>query len=193
MRTFSLKQIFVLFFLLAAPAVLVGFTEKVQYREGVSVGVKQSTMGFGRACATVTHVRAGKVLSKQAGLCNQITNSGRDFLHQQGYQTSGLGTNGLNYIALTNTAVTPGPTDTTLSGEIVSNGLSRTQGAVAHTTGTNTTTVTVTFTATGTQAAQATALFTAASSGIMNHELTFTQRTLQSGDQLVVTFTITLG
>lgn len=131
---------------------------------------------------------------------NQITNSGRDFLHQQGYQGTGAGQgsytagNGLNYIALTNTAITPAATDTTLSGEIVTNGLSRAQGTVSHSTGTNTTTVANTFTcATAPQAAQATALFTASSSGVMNHELTFTQRSLQIGDQLVVTFTITLG
>jgi hypothetical protein len=125
---------------------------------------------------------------------NQITNAGRDFLHSQGYNTSGLGANGLNYIALTNTAVTPAAGDTTLSGEIVANGLSRTQGVYAHTTGTNTTTITNTFTcATAPQAAQAAALFTASSAGTMNHELTFTQRSLQIGDQLVCTFTITLG
>lgn len=125
---------------------------------------------------------------------NQITNAGRDFLHQQGYQTSGLGANGLNYIALTNTNVTPAAGDTTLSGEIVANGLSRTQGVVAHSAGTNTTTIANTFTcATAPQAAQAAALFTASSSGTMNHELNFTQRSLQIGDQLVVTYTITLG
>jgi hypothetical protein len=125
---------------------------------------------------------------------NQITNAGRDFLHQQGYQTSGLGANGLNYIALTNTAITPAAGDTTLSGEITSNGLGRAQGTVAHSAGTNTTTVDHTFTcATSSQACQATALFTAASSGTMNHELTFTQRTLQVGDTIDLTFTISLG
>jgi len=131
---------------------------------------------------------------------NQITNSGRDFLHQQGYQGTGASQgsytagNGLNYIALTNTAVTPAAGDTTLSGEIVANGLARAQGTVSHTGSTNTTTVANTFTcASAPQAAQAAALFTASSSGTMNHELTFTQRSLQIGDQLVVTYTITLG
>lgn len=125
---------------------------------------------------------------------NLVTDAGRDFLHQQGYQTSGLGANGLNYIALTNTAITPATGDTSLSGEIVANGLARAQGVVAHTTGTTTTTVAHTFTCTTTpQAAQAAALFTASSSGTMNHEVTFTQRSLQIGDQLAVTFTITLG
>lgn len=41
-----------------------------------------------------------------------------------------------NYIALTNTAVTPAEADTTLSGEIVSNGLSRAQATYADSSGT---------------------------------------------------------
>lgn len=130
---------------------------------------------------------------------NQITNSGRDFMHLQAYSSvaaggSAPGSSGLNFIGLTNTAVTPAAGDTTLSGEIAVNGLARAQGTYAHTNGTNTTTITKTFTcATSSQAAQAAALFSASSSGTMNHELTFTQRTLQVGDQLVVTFTITLA
>jgi hypothetical protein len=127
---------------------------------------------------------------------NQITNSGRDQLHLQGYGLTGLATVGTNYIGLTNTAITPGPTDTSLSGEITSNGLSRTQGSYTHTTGTNVTTVANTFTATGSQSCQAGALFNAAGppvAGVMNHELTFTGRSLISGDTLAVSFQITLG
>jgi hypothetical protein len=124
---------------------------------------------------------------------NQITNSGRDQLHLQGYGTSGLATNGFNYIGLTNSAITPAAGDTTLAGEISTNGLGRAQGAYAHSAGTNTTTVQNTFTATGTQACQAAALFNASSAGVMNHELTFTQRSLISGDTIQVTYTITLG
>lgn len=124
---------------------------------------------------------------------NLITNAGRDFLHQQGYQTTGLGTNGLNYIALSNDTVTETATSTTLSTEITLNGLGRAQGTVTHTAGTNTTTIDKIFTATGAQAAQKAALFTAASVGTMNHVLGFTQRSLISGDTLEITYTITLG
>jgi hypothetical protein len=130
---------------------------------------------------------------------NQITNSGRDQLHLQGYSSVAAGgtaptSTGTNFIGLTNAAITPAAGDTTLSGEISTNGLARAQGTYAHTTGTNTTTITNTFTcATAPQAAQAAALFNASSAGVMNHELTFTQRSLQIGDQLVVTYTITLG
>lgn len=125
---------------------------------------------------------------------NQITNAGRDQLHLQGYGSTGLATNGFNYIALTNTAITPAAGDTTLSGEISANGLARAQGTYAHTASTNTSTIDKTFTCTtAPQAAQAAALFNAASVGTMNHELTFTQRSLQVNDTLQITYTITLG
>ena len=124
---------------------------------------------------------------------NLITNVGRDFLHTQGYGTAGVA-NGLNYIALSNDTVGETVSSTTLSNEIVANGLSRAQGVVAHTAGTNTTTVILTFTcATSAQAAQKAALFTASSAGTMNHVLGFTQRSLQVGDQLQISYTLTLG
>jgi hypothetical protein len=124
---------------------------------------------------------------------NLITNAGRDYLHLQGYGTTGLGTNGLNYIALSNDTVTETATSTALSNEITLNGLGRAQGTYAHTAGTNTTTISRVFTASGTQSAQKAALFTASSAGTMNHVLGFTQRSLISGDTLSLTFTITLG
>ncbi len=124
---------------------------------------------------------------------NLIILAGVDFLHAQGYGTS-AGANGLNYIALSNDTVTETNASTTLSSEIVANGLSRAQGVVAHTPGASTTTVTYTFTcATSAQAARKAALFSAASSGSMNHVLAFTQRSLQVGDTLAVSFQITLS
>lgn len=125
---------------------------------------------------------------------NVITTVGRDYLHSQGYNTSGGAANGFCYIALSNDALTETSASTTLSTEIAANGLTRAVGVYAHTTGTNTSTITKTFTcSTLAQAAQKAALFTASSSGTMNHALAFTQRTLQIGDTLAVTFTITLG
>jgi hypothetical protein len=136
---------------------------------------------------------------------NQLTNTGVQFLNQQGYQGPGAGqgsytmaTNGLNWIALTNTAISPAPGDTTLSGEITTNGLSRAQGTVTYglVSLVGTSTIANTFTASGTQSCQAAALFTVTGpppAGVMNHELTFTQRSLISGDTLAVTYTISLG
>ena len=124
---------------------------------------------------------------------NVKTNVGIDFTHLQTYGSSGLGSNGLNYIALSNDTLTETSTSTTLSTEIAANGLTRAQGTVAHTAGTTTTTVAKTFTATGSQSAQKAALFTAASVGTMNHALAFTGRSLISGDTLTVTFSLTIS
>jgi hypothetical protein len=170
------------------------FALKERFLSGFrAVASLEENLGHGKAVGHFQHIRNGKVIWEETHE-NQITNAGRDFLHQQGYQTSGLGSNGLNWIALTNTAVTPAAGDTTLSGEITTNGLARAQGTVNHTAGTNTTTVAHTFTcATSSQSCQAVMLFTASSAGTGNHELVFTARTLQVGDQISVTYTITLG
>lgn len=150
------------------------------------------TIGGGRATARIQHVRNGVILSDEV-VHNVVTTVGRDFLHTQGYGAAGVA-NGFNFIALSNDTLTETTASTTLSNEIVANGLARASGTVTHTGGTNTTTVAKTFTcATASQAAQKAALFTASSVGTMNHALAFTQRTLQIADQLIVTFTITLG
>ena len=94
------------------------------------------------------------------------------------------------YIALTNTAITPAATDTSLSGEITTNGLARALGTPTHTSNATSFTLANTFTATGTQAAQAAAILNASSSGTMCFENTFTQASLVSGDTLTVTWTI---
>ncbi len=123
---------------------------------------------------------------------NLITDAGKDFISAQIGSTT-PGSNGANYIALTNTAITPAAGDTTLSGEINANGLARAQGTYAHTNGQSTFTVTKTFTATASQSAQAAGLFTASSSGTMMAENTFTAVSLSNGDQLTITWTITLS
>lgn len=103
------------------------------------------------------------------------------------------------YIALTNTAITPGATDTSLSGEITLNGLGRAAGtpsafqvASAGTTSTIAQVQNV-FTASGAQSAQAAGLFDAASSGNMFADNTFTAVSLNTGDTLTVTWKITLS
>lgn len=123
---------------------------------------------------------------------NLITAAGKDFISAQiGSITPGG--NGANYIALTNTAITPAAGDTALSGEITSNGLARAQGTYAHTVGQSTFTVSKTFTATASQSAQAAGLFTASSAGTMMAENTFTSVSLANNDQLTITWTITLS
>ncbi len=125
---------------------------------------------------------------------NLLTTAGRDFLHQQGYETTGLGTNGGNYIALSTNSSGAAAGHTSVAGEISSDGLERAQGAVSHSAGTTTTTVIKTFTATGTHTAvQLCGLLTASSSGTLVHEATFTAVTLTSNDQLMITWTLTLS
>lgn len=124
---------------------------------------------------------------------NVKTNVGTVFIHTQSYGTS-PGSNGLNYIALSNDTLTETATSTTLSTEITTNGLGRAIGTVVLPTGSGTsTTVDKTFTATGAQSAQKAALFTAVSVGTMNHVLAFTQRSLISGDTLEITYTLTIS
>ena len=123
---------------------------------------------------------------------NLITAAGKDFISAQIGSTT-PGGNGANYIALTNTAITPAAGDTTLSGEITTNGLARAQGTYAHTAGQSTFTISKTFTATASQGAQAAGLFTAGSAGTMMAENTFTPVSLANNDQLTITWTITLS
>lgn len=133
-------------------------------------------------------------LAKTETVWNVKTTAGIDWLFAQGYSGSATGSAGLVYIGLSNDALTETTASTTLSNEIAANGLSRAIGTYAHTAGTSTATISKTFTcSTGAQSAQKAALFTASSGGTMTHVLSFTQRSLQVGDQLAITFTITLS
>jgi hypothetical protein len=141
--------------------------------------------------------KRGLWLYKQVGedeeASNIITNTGRVQIHTQCYGTTGLLTNGFNYIALTNDSGVPSASDTSLTSEITTNGLQRVQGSVVLPTGSGTqTTVSYTFTFTGSsQQVQKTALFTAGyPGGVMCHEIAFTQRTIYDLDTLAITFTI---
>ncbi|MEM3734838.1 MAG: hypothetical protein QW158_07840 [Nitrososphaerales archaeon] len=141
---------------------------------------------------TVVHIRDGVVLFKETS-SNLITNAGKDFIAQQLGSTSPA-SNGANYIALSTDSTTPSASDTTLAGEITTGGLQRQQGTYSHTAGTNTFTVQKTFTAsasfTGVQKA---GLFTASAGGTMMAENTFSAVNLISGDQLQITWTITIS
>lgn len=121
------------------------------------------------------------------------TNAGDDLLHAQMYTNTSAGTRGCGYIAVTSNATAPADTDTTLTAEIASGGLTRADATTkTHSAGTNTTVIEHTFTSSATHTnVQKTALFNAASVGTMAHENTFTATTLASGDELKVTWTIT--
>lgn len=145
------------------------------------------------ASVRFVHSRGGVILFDET-VTNLLTTVGRDQLILQGYGTTGLATNGFNYIALSNDALTETSASTTLSNEIAANGLSRAQGAYGHTTGTNIVTIQKTFTcATAVQSYQKAALFNLSSSGIMNHAVAATPRLLNIGDTVTITYSIQVG
>jgi hypothetical protein len=129
---------------------------------------------------------------------NLLTNNGKDVMHSNVYTNVTSGTRGFNYIAVTETLVTPGVTDTVLSGEITTNGLGRAAAnpAASHTTGSGSSTVEVTMTASGSFGnVQSSATFNAASGATMAHIATYAtgSGTLISGDTLKTTWTLNLG
>ena len=116
---------------------------------------------------------------------NLTTNAGKDFIKAQ---ISGTATtSNCIYIAVGTTAITPAVTDTTLSGEVTTNGLQRAPGTYAA-VGTGTFTLTKLFTATGAVSnVQAASVSTAASSGTMCFEVgSLGPTTLASTDTLNV-------
>jgi hypothetical protein len=131
---------------------------------------------------------------------NLITNAGKDFISAQIGSSvaaggSAPGSTGANFIALSSDTTAPAATDTTLTGEVTDvNGLARAQGTYSHTAGQATFTISKTFSATGTYTnVQKAGLFTASSSGTMMAENTFSPVSLANGDQLTITWTITLS
>ena len=155
----------------------------------------QESVAFPGAWVNVKHSRDGKVIWEE-DVHNVVPTVGRDRLHLNGYGTSGLATNGFNWVGLSADALTETTASTALSTELSGSGLTRAQGAYAHTVGTAVTTITKTFTMSGAgpQTVQKAALFDLNAAGTMNHVLAFSvSRSLVLNDQLVVTFTITLG
>ena len=128
---------------------------------------------------------------------NLLTLGGRDFFHAQDYTNTSAGTKGGNAIALSDEGTDPVDTDTTLVGEITSDGLTRVQAStISHIVGTNITTLEEVFTAT--------AIFSNIhKSGLFNQDTIGGQMTharefdadvdLQIGDTLTITWLATLG
>lgn len=125
---------------------------------------------------------------------NLLTTGGRDFIHAQSYTNTSAGTIGANWVGVTTDSGAPAAGDTTLASEISTNGLARAAATPGHSAGTNVSTLTITYTASGTHTAvQKAGTFNASSAGILVHENTFTSTNLVSGDQLALTWTMTLG
>jgi hypothetical protein len=180
--------------LLAAPVAMAALLMGLVASGSALLGTPATTDSFGpHGYVVVTVTRDGNEIYRHEDH-NVITNAGKDFIAAQIGKTSGIGTNGANYIALSTDTDAPAPGDTTLTGEITTNGLGRAQGAYAHTNGQATYTITKQFSAGGTHTAvQKAGLFNATSSGTLMAENTFSPVTLQNGDQLTITWTITLS
>jgi hypothetical protein len=134
---------------------------------------------------------------------NSRVNAGASWQAYQMGAQSGLTTTGANYVALSTTNITPAATDTTLSGEVTFTGLSRQQGTFTYTStpaSLSTSaqyTISKTFTSAFGSATtiQSAALFTAGGpppAGVLFVEAAITQATLNSGDQLVLTWTVNI-
>lgn len=128
---------------------------------------------------------------------NLLTDAGKDWMHAQVYTNTAAGTRGAGFIASTESSITPAVGNTTLTGEITTNGLARADATTkTHTAASNTTTIEHTFTATGAfTSVLASALFNAASAGTMPHIANFGtgSGTLATNDTLKITWTLTLS
>jgi hypothetical protein len=193
--------------MLAAPAAVVAFMLAFAVPGTALLGTQSSTTDSvgPHGYVTVSVMRDGQEVYHHEDH-NDITVDGRDFIAQQIGQTTGIATNGANFIALTTTDITPSglvAAGSVLTGEISSGGLARAQGTYAHTNDAATFTITRTFTASATHTnIQGGGLFNAAvtgspgaggDDGTMVAVNEFTPVTLQNNDQLTITWTITLS
>src|SRR5689334_14736890 len=128
---------------------------------------------------------------------NLLTDAGKDWMHAQVYTNTSAGTRGAGFIASTESTITPAVGNTTLTGEITTNGLARADaGTKTHTAGSNSTLIEHTFTATGAfTSVLASALFNAASAGTMPHIANFStgSGTLATNDTLKISWTNNLS
>jgi len=159
---------------------------------GLAIGTNPSDGMKVTGWVKVQVVREGNVIYFSENH-NLITTAGKDYISAQIGSTSPAG-NGANYIGLSLDSQAPSASDTALAGEIATGGLARALGTYSHTAGQNTFTVTKQFTASGTfTGVQKAGLFTASTAGTMMAENTFSSVNLVSGDQITITWTITIA
>lgn len=126
------------------------------------------------------------------------TNTGRDWQANVmgGGGMAGAGTGSMHpadWIGVTADATAPSAANTALSNEVAAGSLSRAQAAFAHTSGTATYTLTKTFTSDQTIVIAKIGVFTAQTGGYEVFEtLLNSTASMQSGDQLAITETVTL-
>lgn len=125
--------------------------------------------------------------------CNVVTSAGKAQLALLGGDSTATP---FTYIAVGTSATAVTAADTTLTAEVVDTGLQRAAGTFTRTTTTvanDTYKLTKTFTATGSKTIEEVGVFNASSAGTMlSHSLT-TTKSLASGDQLVIEYSLTFA
>lgn len=154
-------------------------------------------MTHGYLNVVVTKYRNGKVIKKRCAEWkkNLLTDAGKDAFHALLYTNTSGGTRGYGCIASTESVITPAVGNTTLTGEITTNGLTRADATTkTHTAASNSTLIEHTFTASGAfTSVLASALFNAQpTGGTMAHIANFAtgSGTLASGDTLKISWTL---
>ena len=179
--------------LVATSAFGYGYSSGTQVRDGIRV----------TGWVKVQVVRDGKIIYFHEGH-NLITNMGKDIISKEVLGANGNGTvrhnpNATLFIALTTDTGAPAAGDTTLASEITTGGLARATAAYNHANSTTTVVLRKTFTASASfTAVQKAGLFNVPPSGSaattgMLAENTFSSVNLISGDQITITWTITIA
>jgi hypothetical protein len=173
------------------------FGEKTELVRKALAAISE-TMGAGRL-NTITPVIMRKDGTVEVGetVKNSRVDAGASFVANQ---ISGTVAAVAKYLALTSsTTLSPAKGDTTLASEITTNGLARASAtyggytAPSSLNGTASFTLTYTWTATATQTVGGIGIFNAASAGTLLAEAALSQNyTLNSGDSLAITYTITI-
>lgn len=145
---------------------------------------------IGPNMVTVRVIRDNKVIYEETNH-NLKTTVGVDAMIAQ-VGTTGTQPAAFDYLCLSSDTGAPAITDTVVAGEITGSGLGRAIATYAHTAGTSTWTETKTWTATATVSnVQKAGALNASSAGTLGFENTFTPVSLNSGDQLQLTWTVT--
>jgi len=160
---------------------------------GYSAGVAAVREQFGvRGWVQVTVVRDGKVIYYYESH-NTIVTQGKDFIAQQLGSTS-PNTNGANYIGLSNSTSSLDSNWTSIPDEITGGGLARAQGTYSHTNGLNSYQISKTFAASASFTnVRLAGLYWSSSGPTLFAANNFSPVNLISGDQLTVTWTITIS
>lgn len=140
-------------------------------------------------------IRDGKVIARSVPISNVTTDAGRNIARQVLHQTAHGAINGFQYIAVGSTDYTPAAGDTTLTGEVTTDGLARVSSTYTSEAGTGAWKLEHTFTYTGAGITIYTGgVFNAASGVTLLYAAAFSSSAvLATNDQLKVTITGTVG